>query len=147
MIYAGGLTVAATGSYLTRLENAELAKASLYFEEGWEATRSIARNDWAALSNGSHGLNASGGFWGFEGSSDNYDGLTRTIIVSDIRRDEAGNIAPTGGEIDSDSKKILVEVTWSPVPGKDLSLSAVSYLTNYRDAGEWPPVPEAPPEP
>jgi hypothetical protein len=144
MIYTGGLAVAAVGSHLTGLENAELAKAGLFFEEGWEAVRSIRNNDWSDITNGNHGLSSSGGSWNFSGASDNFDGITRTVTISDVYRNDSGDVVSSGGEIDPDTKLLEIEVNWSPVPTKNLSMHAESYLTNYKDPGIWPP--EPPPE-
>lgn len=145
MIYAGGLTVAATDSYLTRLENAKLVKAGLYFEEGWEAVRSMKNNNWANLTNGNHGLSLSGGEWNFSGTSDSYEAYIRVIRVSDIYRNASGEIVISGGELDPDIKQVAIDITWSPLPEKNLSLEAESYLTNYKNSSPWPPVPPEPP--
>jgi len=131
MIYAGGLTIAATGSHLTRLENAKFVQANFYFEEAWEAIKTIRNNNWSAITNGSHGLSSSGGSWTFSGGFDTYDGFSRLVTVSDVRRGPSGDIVLSGGTVDPDTKLIAIEVTWSPVPTKNLSMNAQSYLTNY----------------
>ena len=118
MIYIGSLAVAATSSHLTRLENAKLAQASFYFEEGWEAVKAIRNDDWLNITDGTHGLSSSGASWGFVGTSDTYEGFSRSITVTTV---------------DPDTKLIAVEVAWSPIPSKDLSISAETYLTNYKN--------------
>lgn len=139
MIYAGSLAVSATGSHLTRLENSRMAKANLFFEEGWEAVKSIRNNNWSDITNGDHGLIFSDNSWNFSGTSDVFGGMTRTITVSDVRRDAIGNIVYSGGDIDPDTKSVTVEVIWDPLPSKNISIHVQSYLTNYKDAGPWPP--------
>ena len=110
-----------------------------YFVEGWEALRTLRYDDWSALINGTHGLSSAGGFWHFSGTDDSYQGFTRSVTVADVRRDPSGNIVGSGGEIDPDSKKITITVSWSPVSAKTLSLTTESYLTNFYNPSVWPP--------
>lgn len=148
IIYVGGLAAAATGGHLTRLENAKLVQADLFFTEGWEAVKSIRNNNWSDITNGTHGLISSSGFWQFSGSSDSFNGFTRIITINDVRRDNGGNIVSSGGEIDSDTKLVSVDISWSPVSSKNLAMSSESYLTNYENPDVWTPSPpEPPPEP
>jgi type II secretory pathway pseudopilin PulG len=139
MIYAGSLVASATGSHLTRLENAKFVKGSLFFQEGWEIVRSIRNNNWSDITNGDHGVNFSGNIWHLTSGSDVFDGFIRTITIDDVRRDVLGNIVVSGGTIDPDTKLVRIEVEWTPVPGKSASVYAESYLTNYKNPGVWPP--------
>lgn len=148
MIFVAGLGAAAIGGHLTGLENAKMAKAEALVTESWEAVRAICNNDWANVANDDHGLSAESGHWIFSGTSDLSDGFVRTITVSDVRRDDLGNIVQSGGEVDPDTKRVAFDLSWEPSSGQLRTLHFESYLTNYSDPGVWPiPAPEPPPGP
>lgn len=139
MIYAGGLGVSAIGSHLTRLENAQALVAREYFMEGWEVVRTIRNENWAALDNGNHGLTIVSNRWAFDDVQDEFGIFTRRVIISDVRRDLLGNIVESGGAIDSDSKSLIISVSWQDASSQLRTISAESYLTNYTSPSVWPP--------
>ncbi|MBN1258336.1 prepilin-type N-terminal cleavage/methylation domain-containing protein [Candidatus Peregrinibacteria bacterium] len=143
-ILVGGVAALITGSHLSALENSKRLKAGAMLTETWEALRTIRNGDFTAITEGAHGLRLSNGYWEFYGSSDERDGITRQVTVSSVRRDGEGNIVEISGEPDPDSKKILIEIGWSPYAEQSQSVSVNTYLHNYPDPAPWPPPPESP---
>ena len=93
------------------------ARAVFLTEEGLEAARNIRDENFSNLSNGTHGLSASGSQWSFSGSSDTTDIFTREIIISSI---------------DADRKQIISRVIWQQNQQRTGSVSLASYLTNWK---------------
>lgn len=101
-------------------------------QEAMEAVRSIRDNNgWNQITNGSHGLANSGGYWSFSGTDNTIGVLMRTISVADVRRDASDNIVESGGVIDPDTKKIIVTVSWSE-RSRPHEIALITYLTNWR---------------
>ena len=147
MIIASGLAVLAIGGPLNSLENQKRTQADAFLTESWEAVKSIRNQDWALITNGTHGLSSLSSKWLFSGSSDSYAGITRQITVEDVQRDDSGNIVVSGGTVDLDTKKITIDLSWSPTANSSQNLSVQSYLTHYTAPSEltWPiPPPPAP---
>lgn len=115
------LLTAFAGIFASRGQSSMLAgqraRAVFLVEEGLEATRNIRDENFSNLSDGTHGLNASGSQWSFSGSSDTTDIFTREIIISSI---------------DADWKQVTSRVTWPQNPQRTGSVSLVSYLTNWK---------------
>lgn len=126
---------------LNRLADEEV-DATLFVNEGLDAARSIANQDWANLSAGTYGVDSGGGTWAFAGSSNFSGPLTREVIVSEVYRDVTGNIVSSGGTLDPDTFKVESVVTWDFTPTRNNTVSSLAYLTNFRKpiapaAGDW----------
>lgn len=139
VIVAMGVAVPIAGSHLSNMENKKITQANAVFNETWEAVRSIRNRDWDNLINKTHGLTDSSGYWEFYGSNDQMDGFTRSVVITDARRDSSGNLVVEGGDIDPDTKHVKVQLSWKPTPYTVRMLEAESLLTNYKNPGEWPP--------
>ena len=101
-------------------------------QEAMEAVRSIRdNNSWNQITNGSHGLASSDGYWSFSGTNDTIDVFARIISIADVRRDASDNIVESGGIIDPDTKKITVTVSWSE-RSRPHEIELITYLTNWR---------------
>lgn len=148
MIFSRGLAGTAIGGYLTSFENARMVKVNALLVESWEALHSIRDGNWNDIANGIYGLTMSGGHWALLGSSDEVDGYTRIITIADVLRDDLGNIVASGTNVDPDTKRISIELSWNDSAGQERSLYVESYLTNYVSPAVWPEPPPAPaPEP
>ncbi len=143
-ILIGGMATLITGSHLSALENAKRVKAGAMLSETWEALHAIRNGDFTQITNGTHGLSFSNGYWEFYSDSDERDNITRRVTVTDVRRDGNSDIVESGGDVDSDSKKILIEISWSPYTGQNQSISVNTYLHNYPNPAPWPPPPPPP---
>jgi Tfp pilus assembly protein PilV len=112
----------------------EQTEASQLAQQGYEATVSIRNNDWTNLANGTYGLNNTGSQWVFSGSSDvDVSGkFTRTVTIESVNRDGNNAIVTSGGTADPDTKKITINVAWSPSPTRNNNIQFVSYLTNWQ---------------
>jgi len=141
MIIVGGLAVLAIGGPMTSLKNQKRTQVNVFLTQSWEAVNSIRNQNWANLVNGVHGLSSSSGLWTFSASSDSYQGIIRQITVADVNRDNGGSIVSSGGTIDPDTKKITIDLKWSPTADVSQNLTVSSYLTNYVAPALWPPAP------
>jgi len=108
----------------------ELTEATSLVQEGLDASRSIRDNKFSDLSNGPHGVTRASGYWEFSGSSDTTGIYTRVITISDVERDEDGNVVASDGTVDVRTKKVLSSVSWDS-RGSTRSTSALSYLTDW----------------
>lgn len=114
IITTTGVGVFITSSKLTTV--AEQKQAALYYaRDGLEAVRSIKSDDFARLTNGTHGLALVDNAWELQDSSDARDGYTREIYISDA-----------GTEI----KEITSKVAWEGIFG-DSELSLTTQLTDW----------------
>lgn len=107
----------------------EETKATLLASEGLEATRSIKNQGFSNLVNGVYDVEYSGGFWQFGPTPTPGGKYTRTITVSDVYRDEVGEIVETGGTLDPNTKKITSQVTWNFSPTRQNKVSLSTYFT------------------
>jgi hypothetical protein len=94
------------------------AQALSAAEEGIQATISIADRSWTDLSIGTHGLaiGSSPVMWIFSGTSDQNGDYLRTVTVS---------------EVDADTRKVVVAVTWHPQPGRTAVVEQELLLTSW----------------
>lgn len=127
-----GLTTILHSFSINRLGE-EQTIAQNYASQGLEAVRSLRKQGWSNLVNGTYGLSSAGGSWVFSGSSDSLGKLTRTVTVSTGNRDISGNIAEVGTS-DQDLKKVTSTVTWNFGPTRNNSVVLTEYLTNYAKA-------------
>lgn len=88
-------------------------EALLYAEEGMEAVRNIRDRNYLDLVAGSYGLSFAADTWSFVAAPETIDAYyQRTVLIEDVYRDGAGDIAASG-TLDPETKKITVSVTWN----------------------------------
>jgi len=105
----------------------------LYAQEGLEVARNIRDRNYLFLTNGDHGLTLSNGSWSFAQAPESIESFyERTITVSDVYRDENGNISENGTTYDPDTKKVDSEVRWLQNGVIPRSIVLTSYLSNWR---------------
>ena len=124
IIIAGSSVIAVLGSFNTSRLAEEESQASFLANQGIEATQSIRNQSWDNLTDGAHGLQNSGGTWSFSGSSDTDASgkFTRTTTISEVQRNDSGEIVVSGGTPDPETKQVLSSVVWNlPLDVKLLS--------------------------
>jgi Tfp pilus assembly protein PilV len=116
------LSIATTGlllidtSLFARYDTQRI-QAVLLMEEGFTAVTSIRNTDFDNLPAGTYGIAQSGGAYILSGTFDVYDIFQREVTIADI---------------DIDTKEISVQVTWTASGNRQGSVSAVQYLTDWR---------------
>lgn len=134
IITTGMIGLVVQGLRANRL-GAEETIASFYTVEGMEAVRSIKNRSFSNLvSSTGIGLTQTGGIWAFGGTTNTFDKYTRTIGITEVFRDAAGNILSVGGTLDPNSKKVTVSTSWNFGPSRTNSVNLVSYFTDWRKA-------------
>ena len=125
----GTVEVLLTSLTLNRLgEETTIAKE--YATMGIEAVSSIKNHDFSNLSpTNSTGIERQNEIWVFSGESDVFDKYVRHITISEVSRDEDGVITENGGEVDEETRKITVTVTWNFTPTRSNSVVLDTYLT------------------
>jgi prepilin-type N-terminal cleavage/methylation domain-containing protein len=104
-----------------------------YAQEGLEVARNIRDKNYLLLTNGDHGLALVENAWSFAAAPESIDAFyERTITVSDVYRDLAGNISAEGTVYDPDTKKVESEVSWLQNGIIPHSVILTSYLSNWR---------------
>jgi len=134
IIIAGSSVIAVLGSLKTSLLAEQETQASFLANQGIEATQSIRNQSWDNLTDSTHGLINSGGTWSFSGSSDTDASgkFTRTTTISEIQRNDDGEIVDSGGTPDPETKQVLSSVTWNFTAGRAITVDMTSLLTNWQ---------------
>lgn len=108
-------------------------EALLYAQEGLEATRNIRDKDFLALENGTYGLTLVSNSWSYNEAPELIDNFyERTITISDVYRDEGGNISEDGITVDDDMKKVESAISWMQNGLIPRSIILTEYLSNWR---------------
>lgn len=80
------------------------------------------------------GLQA-GSSWSLLPGSENINGFTRKLTISDVFRDSVGNIVASGGTLDPSTKKIQSLVSWStPNPSQ---IESAIFLSRHLNNTTW----------
>lgn len=135
VMIAAGAVVAVLGSFSsTRLAKEEL-RATLLAEEGIEAVQSIRNRDWNLVVTGTHGLDKSGGSWSLSGNSDTDSSgtYTRSVLITEVERNDDGDIVQSSGMVDPNTKLVTVSVQWDFTPGRQNTAELAQYLTHWQE--------------
>jgi len=113
-----------------RAQQDQRQQATLLVQESREAVRVIREKGWGSFAiNGIYHPVVSGVTWAFSSGSEQINGFTRQILISDVYRDPGGAIVTSGGAIDPATKQIVTMASWnSPFP---TSVAATEYVTRY----------------
>lgn len=125
----------------TRLGEEE-TQAMAFTQEGIEAVRSIKNQSWHNLNIGNTDCNGtsikvidkSAGYWAWGTTPPNtqtQEKFTRTITISNVCRDNDGNIVEPGTEYDPNIKKVTSEVTWSFTPARNNKVTQTTYIAHW----------------
>lgn len=132
MLLVPALVVGISTSRANRPQADQRVAAVALAREALDATRSVRGSSWNSFAvNGTYHPAVSGNNWTLEAGSENLNGFTREIEISDVyRATDSGNIVEgTQGLIDPSTKKVAVTVSWqNPIPA---TVRETSYLTRY----------------
>lgn len=100
--------------------------------EAKQATLQLRERGWSGFAvNGTYHPILTGSTWSLVPGSEVIDGYTRSIVISDVFRDDAGNIVASGGSLDPSTKRVQIEVSWTtPIVS---NISSTVYMTRYMD--------------
>jgi len=119
-----GLLASSSG----RPQQEQTLQATELFKETANAVREIRNNDWTAFAvNGTYHPEVVNNAWTFVSGSKTVNGFTQEVEISDVYRDNNGNIVSSGGSLDLSTKKIVITISWSQPHGT--SLNATDYFT------------------
>lgn len=132
-VFASGIV----GVLLLGLENDRLGEetsiATEYASEGIEAVRSIWAKHFDDLTlTIATGITRDDGDWKFSGEENVNGKYTRVIAVGEVRRDGSDDIDEHGGDVDPDTRKITVTVSWNVTPTRSNSVVLQTLLTRFK---------------
>ena len=120
---AGSVTYGEEGTYAA----GNTARATFLANEGIEAVKNIAEQNFNSLTPGTYGLSISGGQWILTGSSDTTEVFTRTVTISNA---------------DAVTKNIEAEVVWPQEPSNSLrTVTANTVITFFNRTATPTPTP------
>ena len=70
--------------------------------------------------------------WIFSGSDNASGKYIRTITISNVNRDGNGDIDENSGDVDVDTKKVTVVVSWNVASSRHNSVVLDTFLTNWK---------------
>lgn len=127
-----GLITGLVASRGGKVQQEKRVDAVSFLKEAQEAVRSVRESGWASIAtNGTFHPTLSSNRWVLSAGSETVNGLTRSIVISDVYRDDEGSIATSGGTLDPSTKQIVLTVSWIlPNPS---SISNTLFITRYLD--------------
>jgi prepilin-type N-terminal cleavage/methylation domain-containing protein len=132
-IFSVGIVYLALDTLNRDAKSAQNNEAVFYAQEGLEAVRNIRDKNYLFLTNGNHGLVFTNNEWDLGLSTEKVDDLyERTITVSDVYRNEAGNIDDSGDVLDQDTKKVDVKIAWLQAGIIPRFMTLTEYMSNWR---------------
>ncbi len=125
-----GLITGLVASRQGKAQQTQRLAATALLKEGQEAIRTVREATWSAvLTDGTYHPQIAGNTWSLANGSEQVNGYTRQIVISDVLRDANGNIVTIGGTIDPSTKKAVVTVSWgTPFAA---NVNSTTYLTRY----------------
>lgn len=113
-----------------KAQQAQRTQAVYLLSETIDAVRSVREKGWAGFSvNGTFHPEISGSSWTLATGSAVVNGLTQSVVISDVNRDADGAIAIVGGSLDPSSKKADISIFWGQPYASTVSASL--YITRY----------------
>lgn len=109
----------------------EETKAALLASEGIEATRSIKNQNFANLVSGTYDVTSSQGVWQLGSTPTPGGKYVRKVNISDVYRDEAGEIVESGGTLDEMTKRISSQVSWQFSPSRSNTIEMRTYFADW----------------
>jgi len=112
-------------------------RALSYTHEGVDAVLSIRDWQFLDITDGTHGLTNTNGYWELTGAPDSLDGgtYTRTIEITSLNRDSATYDLSDVGTISGRTKQISIVVSWAE-GSTTRQVSATQYITDW-SIREW----------
>lgn len=114
-----------------RAQRKQRINASYLLKETQEEVRIIRERGWALFaSNGTYHPERDGNTWTLAAGPETTSGLTRQLVISDVYRDETGQISESG-TLDPSTKSVELTVSWNEPLAS--SVQSSYYLTRYLD--------------
>lgn len=135
VITASGLSIALTNETLMSHKLIDEAQALNFAQEGVEATRSIWNRNPLLVTEGTWGLSIENDGWELSGTSDTpAPGVTRTVTIFPVYRDNNRNIVenPEEGTLDRNTVIIECNVTWEDGLFGAQTKTLKGYLGNWQ---------------
>jgi type II secretory pathway pseudopilin PulG len=115
----------------SQIKQQKYTDSTSILKETQDAVRSVREKGWNSFAtNGTFHPVLSNGIWSLASGSDVVGDFTRAIEISDVYRDNNGQIADSG-TLDPSTKRVVITLSWN-VP-KESSISSTEYLTRYLD--------------
>lgn len=142
-----GLVVLSTSVFSLSKKSVNETQAAYLAQEGFEAIRKIRDLNWDDIGTLDENQNYYLSYdtetktWSLTTTPSNIDGYERIIQAANALREDvnvngeidgADPINPNGTLIDTDTKKIVITISWIDRSNAPRSYSAKSYLTNWR---------------
>lgn len=127
-----GLITGLVASRGGKVQQEKRVDAVAFLKEAQEAVRSVRESGWTSIAtNGTYHPTLSSNRWILSSGPETVNGLTRSIVISDVYRNSSGTIASSGGTLDPSTKKLFLTVSWTtPIPA---SVTSTVYVTRYLD--------------
>lgn len=127
-VMLGGIITAREG----RPQAERRQQAVTWMNETIETVRSIRERGWSTFStNGTYHPTTDGSTWSLTSGTETVNGVSRSVVVSDVYRNSSGQIVTSGGTLDPSTKRVQIQVSWSaPFPS---STETTLYFTRYED--------------
>ena len=138
VVLTAGIGLLQLASFQTKAATLASQETRAYFlaDEGIEATRIVRDKGWSNLGNLQNGTSyypvIQGGTWTLSTSSPGpINGYTRFVTLYQVFRDANGNIAASGAA-DANTRRLKIQVQWTPEGGGTQTISLETYLTNWQ---------------
>lgn len=122
-------------SHIIIRKNEHQSQAISLASEAMEAVRFVRDDDWdtfAALDTQLDFHPVAGTGWTLQSDCENIDKFQRCIDINQVYRDDVtGDPVDSGGTLDSDSREVIVELTWTD-NDRNYDYIIESYLTNWK---------------
>ncbi|MFI5265654.1 MAG: hypothetical protein ACHQT7_02820, partial [Candidatus Levyibacteriota bacterium] len=113
-----------------KAEQDQRIQAVALMKEAEEVVRSVREKGWSSFaSDGVFHPAVNGTAWSFSAGSENVNGFTRTITISDDYMDATRVIVQSGGTLDPSVKKIDITVLWNQPYAS--SVASTMYVSRY----------------
>ncbi|HXK52875.1 hypothetical protein H6802_03470 [Candidatus Nomurabacteria bacterium] len=110
--------------------------ATALVRETYEALRSAREENWYKIASpGIFHPSTDGSSWNLESGPENLGIFTRSIVISDVYRDNTGTIVSAGGTLDPSTKYAEISVSWQTPIASEVFTS--TYLTRYLGNTLW----------
>jgi type II secretory pathway pseudopilin PulG len=115
----------------SRVQQEQRTDSATLLNETQEAVRAVRERGWTSFAvNGTYHPTLNDGVWSLESGPDTIGDLTRTVVISDVYRDNSGAIVESG-TLDPSTKKVTTTISWTRP--RVSSISATQYITRYLD--------------
>lgn len=116
-------------------QSIEISQAQNLAQEGLEATRGIANNNWDSLVDGSYDVESSSGYWQFTNPRSQLllDKYYRQIEILPVSRNSMTCLLEAGDYDDLNIKKVALTVDWES-GGKTRTIFYSTYLSTWANS-------------